>query len=61
VKKAPEYSDEITCSNLFELINRFRGTSSLVVMDVRSDADFFESHMDAPCVISVPESIIKAG
>ncbi|XP_065343241.1 ubiquitin carboxyl-terminal hydrolase 8 [Cloeon dipterum] len=59
--KAKDYTDELTCIELNELVNRFRGTGGLLIMDVRPQADFQESHIDVPCIISVPKEIVKPG
>ncbi|XP_059475384.1 ubiquitin carboxyl-terminal hydrolase 8 [Neocloeon triangulifer] len=60
-KKPVEYTHEVTCIELNDLINRFRGTDSLLIMDVRPLEDFKKSHIDVPCIISVPEEIIQPG
>ncbi|KAF4529161.1 hypothetical protein B566_EDAN017684 [Ephemera danica] len=57
----PQYENKVTCLELYDLINRYRGTRGLLIMDIRSAKHYEESHLDAPCIINVPEDIIESG
>lgn len=57
----PDYEDKVTCTQLYELIQRYRGKGGLLVLDARTQNDYIESHIDEKCVISVPQEIIVQG